>query len=562
MAENGHTSPLSTHSPDNTSRANALLDSVLNSIQSQAVSAAPPSSDEPSVEPPSSADCDSSSKHPSLSSNSQESAEDDASALRLKAITDALSASDGERRENNDETIKSAASAPEPSQPLEEDSGEATEVPNSHAWRFPPSQSQGSPNDTVQLVREVSRKAAAATAALKSPSQLQVGESDVTVRRRPTKRIDLQTISNPQLVSSSTSVNAIPITQQSPAQRTTSPTSDSRSPSKFSQHFKKLRGSLRSRPSTRDGEVTPSSLSPATGSLQSPHSAISSDRLVPSPIPPTQMLLYPYENVPPGANSATESKRFRVPIPSPPASAGPGLKSFISRFRKAKKGTVNPGDLSRRHSPEFTSPISPPHERAPSQGHQRLVASPPGNPGLQRSRDCEPIDPNRPKSPSPDPAAVNQLRNAASELGLDQGEINALLERSTSTSRAARTQSSTSAIAGGRSNSTVSRPPVPRREGHSLELSRTPDLSPNAQARPNALVSRQPESEIVRRTIIFASDNPELSALVTGSGRPQRSTSVTSIHSIGSATHDPLVPRLPSGLERTHASKPSDSSSL
>lgn len=547
-------------SPDSTSRANALLDSVLNSIQSQSATSTtgstPASSDNPSVEPLSSTDDDTSSKLPSINSSSRESHEDDTSALRYKALADALAETEKPPPVNfmGHDPITS-----EPIQSPEEDSGEATEVPASHSWRSPPPPVPVPvpASHTVQLVQDITRKATEATAALKNAPQPKIGDHDGTLRRRPTKRIDLQQISSPQLVSSSTSVNALPI---SPAvsPRTSSPISDPRSPLKLSQRFKKLRGTLRAKPTSRDDEeVTPSVVPTqidASQSLVHHHSAST----------PAQTLVVTRRNDSPA--SATEIGRFRVPAPSPPASAGPGLKGFMARFRKPRKDSIKDRGIRSTgyQSPDSTSPVSPPHERVDS----GVPVSSPSSAMPRQSEDFFPMNPSRVRSPTPDPATVNQLFDAASQLGLDRGALDELLARSTSTSSRSTSWAPGATAFVGRRTNTMTKSPAPRtpREDHSLDRSRTPE-SYKPPARPNA-VNRHPDSEIVRRTIIFASDNastldlngltPKDSAL----GRQQRSPSAASNHSSASATREPPVPRLPVSLGRTHSIKPSESGSL
>jgi serine/arginine repetitive matrix protein 2 len=557
LAEIMHTPP----SPDSTSRANALLDSVLNSIQSQSTSSStstPGSSDTPSVEPFSSTDDSSSSKLPSSSSGG-ESREDDTSVLRYKALADALTEgvnSSGSSQDQPDPV------PPEPIQSPEEDSGEATEVPASHSWRNPPAPVPAPvpTRHSVQLVRDVSKKAAAATAALKSPSLTKIGDEG-TLRRRPTKRIDLQQISSPQFVSSSTSVNAIPLANTvSPQPPSVVP--DPRSPLKLSQRFKKLRGTLRAKPSSRDGEeVVPFALPNAMDSSQT--------RIHRSPSPtapaPAQTVMVSQHHD--GPASATESGRFKVPVPTPPASAGPGLKGFMARFRKPRR---DPAKESREHSghqsPDSLSYISPANERGNAWA---TVSSSMAKP--RQSEDQFSVNASRARSPTPDPATVNQFFNAASQLGLDREALDALLlARTTSTSsrRTTVTQSATAVVAS-RSNSTASKLPISRtREDHSLDRARTPE-SYKPPARPNATTNQHPDGEIVRRTIIFASDNtstPDISGLARkdspAAGRPQQSPSVAPDRSTATATREPPVPRLPAGLGRAHSTKPSESSSL
>jgi hypothetical protein len=120
---------------------------------------------------------------PSVSSRGGESREDVTSVLRYKALADAITEG------VNSSGISQDRPDPVPSEPIqspEEDSGEATKVPASHSWRNPPASVSASvpTRHRVQLMRDVSKKAAAATAALKSLSLTKIGDEGA-LRRRP-----------------------------------------------------------------------------------------------------------------------------------------------------------------------------------------------------------------------------------------------------------------------------------------------------------------------------------------------------------------------------------------
>ncbi|KAF8803510.1 hypothetical protein BYT27DRAFT_7303490 [Phlegmacium glaucopus] len=299
------------------------------------------------------------------------------------------------------------------------------------------------PQEEAELTREVQQKADAAMIALKKdPSKVNLGD---TLKRAPSvrKRIDPSQISTPRLVSASTSVDTIPLRTPSISGNTTS------GASKLGSRFKKLRGSLRAKNIiSGDETVVQDSKSP----------------------PPNQTLHYdPTKlNVDPSASSATETGRFKVPapIPSPPASAGPGLKGFMARFRNRQRMSEMPSG-SERSIPRATSPLSPLSSTTPRQAdtplaksnasiisersHNSITPRPAGQARPMYSR----FPPANPVSTSPSPVpvssppsqipaetlnnsqsatALEQLYAAATDLGLDQDALNDLLARSASPS--------------------------------------------------------------------------------------------------------------------------------
>lgn len=553
-----------------------MLDSVLNSIQSQSNTSSAlssiESSDAPTAEPQSTTENENASKPSSTASSTwNECRQDDSSASRYKAIVEAIEIEEKAKQQQQQQASKAVDVVP-PVPAKEEDSGDATEVPSARQWRSQPPVPP--PPTNVHLVREVSRKAAEATAALKSTAQTRAREGDGTLRRKPIKRIDLQQISNPHLVSKSTSVNAIPIVPSPAAAALSSSPSvtqlERSSSSKFTDRIKRLRGSLRTKPSSRDGSevspfiISPSTLNPSSQRPQSPSTIL-------SPTSPSgQTLLYTQQhyNVP---FSATEQARTKVvPVPAPPASAGPSIKGFMSRFRKSRKETsTSAPDKSAKQEPRHepiqptltatSSRVSRPPEGGYSANARPVTPARSPTPG-RHSEDFLFMDShNLPTSPTRDPAAVDQLLTAAEQLGLDTRELNQMLARSTA--RSSRNDAWAPNV--------TAQPSLPvSRVGTSMDRSRTPDSSSKAQLRPNQ-VNRYPEGEVVRRTIIFASDNPstpDLTGLdrkdsLPASGRPSRSASGTSIHSLRNG--EQTLPKVPTpSLPRGHASKSSQSSSL
>src|SRR5258708_29291423 len=104
----------------------------------------------------------------------------------------------------------------------------------------------------VKLHIDVERRAAAATAALKSPSAINIPEDANAMRRSQTKRLKTSEISSPSLLSSTTSLEVIPVKSSSVISLASG--SPSSSLSRFS--LRRLRGSLRSKGPNGD-EVTP-----------------------------------------------------------------------------------------------------------------------------------------------------------------------------------------------------------------------------------------------------------------------------------------------------------------
>lgn len=303
------------------------------------------------------------------------------------------------------------------------------------------------PQEQAELTREVQQKTEAAMVALnKNPSRTNVGD---LLKYTPSirRRVDPSQISTPKLVSTTTSVETIPL-------RSPSVTSNNSSgASKLGSRFKKLRGSLRAKNLVSSGEET-----------------VTPENVKASP-PESQIAHYDSAKLnPPGApklSSATETGRFKVPVPNPPASAGPGLKGFMARFRNKQRMSETPagGD---RSMPRATSPLTPASPLTPTipkqatspldrshNGTPRPASTlprpmysrfPPANPPAQAppppvaatpasteaSKDEESKD-EEPKDVQ-NAAALEQLFRAAKDLGLDGNALNDLLARSGSTS--------------------------------------------------------------------------------------------------------------------------------
>jgi serine/arginine repetitive matrix protein 2 len=281
------------------------------------------------------------------------------------------------------------------------------------------------PQEEAQLAREVQQKINAATLALKKPSANTNLATDpyghsVSPSRR---RISPNQISTPRLVSSTTSVEAVPI----PRAPSLSSANNS-GPSRIGSRFKKLRGTLRSKnPLPTGEEVTPFPLDPHSASAAQ-NAQYDSAKLKVSGGTVTA--------------GATES-RFKVSVPSPPASAGPGLKGFMARLRgKQRVAPDITSESDPRRSPLLSSSTTSTHQRVSPQptltpkpiqavsssSTLRASRQPRSAPAAQVSH--ESADPASPKEST----ALQQLFDAANNLGLDQGALNDLLARSPSTS--------------------------------------------------------------------------------------------------------------------------------
>ncbi|KAF5391275.1 hypothetical protein D9757_001961 [Collybiopsis confluens] len=283
-----------------------------------------------------------------------------------------------------------------------------------------------SPESHAELTREVQRKTEAAMLALrKRPSNPNLSKEGLVSPTSSRKKIHPNQISTPTLVSASTSVDTISL-------RTPHHSSNSSgAPSKIGSRFRKLRGTLRKgNLPVEEIKITPYPLDMRSDLSESgsQHQFARYD----------SAKLHPIEAV-----SATEIGRFHVPavpVSSPPASAGPGLKGFMARFR-------GKGRSSETVEYKSQQPRSAPHYMTSSQTTPYLSTSHPAedmtspSPYPSQSSSSNPVTPQPPSSytgksdVSPhENQALQQLFSAANDLGLDQGKLNELLVRSGSIS--------------------------------------------------------------------------------------------------------------------------------
>ncbi|EKM55914.1 uncharacterized protein PHACADRAFT_209427 [Phanerochaete carnosa HHB-10118-sp] len=429
-------------SSDQIAKASALLDSVVDSInspRSKAMSVVPPDDVAVLVHPP---------PEPVASSPGQ----------RQRALADALFGS-----EDPDRTLLSSPTTPstvlrtespsiniadEPSPTI---AGPSAAPGNELLPQSPSvveeiasavtSSAMLSPSHVNPMLfeAEVQRRIEAATAALrKSPSSPKLDGGSTR------KRISPNQISSPTLVSASTSVDTIPLGAPTiPVQSRTAHSSSAR----FGSRFKKLTGTLRAK-------------TPIPAANEEFHS-ISTEIKTPTS---SQSISYNPEQLitrdQPAISSATETGRFKVsppPVITPPTSAGPGLRGFMSRFRKQRPGeitaladkplasaTVRPTTASpaaSRMDPPRTSADSQMRSAPAAQGQfTQLRPLSPQSPLSQTFPEAIPEDAVPPASaPLPrihdsnDEAALKQLYDAAVNLGLDQEALHDLVARSPST---------------------------------------------------------------------------------------------------------------------------------
>ncbi|KAI1788495.1 hypothetical protein LXA43DRAFT_1097318 [Ganoderma leucocontextum] len=457
--------------------------------------------------------------------------------------------------------------------------------------------------DPVSLALEVQRRAEAATAALrKSPSIPRMGEGNGGTL--PRKRISPDKISAPTLVSASTSVDAIPL--RSPTATPTPTLAQQQQASKIGSRFKKLRGTIRAKhPPPAGEEVTPYPLdlrsagSDATGS-SSPSLAL---RTEPIPI----------------HSAGAEPSRLKPPTPlaSPPASAAPGLKGFMARFRKQRNASETHAALQSHASPHHPgyAPMSatssrPATSSGPSVEHSygQMPHSAPalqtvfrstslmGPPAPSQSPTPKPSQnylgqhSRAPSQPNSDEDAIKQLFHAAENLGLDQAALNELLARSPSTSsrstawtkpsRATSPNDSRKShipVIRGRATPESIRSPMsegrPSVDGFSPRPS--VDMKPSGRRSQDAPLALRPRPQqqhqlsqqeavpnaIVRRTIIFPSDarmsTLDIQAMMRKQTNSRRRASVSSKSSVHDRVPTPPPPHRAVGRRfSTDASPP------
>ncbi|KIL68589.1 hypothetical protein M378DRAFT_176734 [Amanita muscaria Koide BX008] len=398
----------------------------------------------------------------------------------------------------------------------------------------------------ADLAREVQEKVEAATFALrKNPPNNEPRIERSILGSISRRRINPSQISEPRLVSASTSVDAVPIRPN--------PVSNSGT-SKIGSRFRKLRGSLRSKnPAAANGDAA----QVQTEASQSVN----------------------YDLSKPVAN-ATENGRSKAAVASESAPTSPGLKGFMARFR-SKRGVDN-ATLDRRGAPQVSpSVVSLATSQAdrttlPSSIANDSVGPSSGSSLLHVSEQIRSSQETAPTSLDSNTAALRQLFDAASNLGLDQNALNALIASSSSVPRPA-TRSGISAVAGQTEGSKRDQPmiltsengwtwPPSSCEGEvdpKHETSNPPeavDRLPSETRKSEDGLSENVPNAIVRRTIIYPSDSPipsdPNSLAKKGSHRRRASVQSTSSRSIQDRVPTPPPPRSPTSKSFANGPSP------
>ncbi|KAI0691190.1 hypothetical protein BC835DRAFT_1417305 [Cytidiella melzeri] len=568
-------------------KANALLDSVVDSIQS------------PRKQPLSLVDVE----EPVVATNHVvEPVTNPSPSQRHRALADALFGT--EDRQKVDATLPSAfifpATTPA-SPPGEPEISASEECPSDHVVdddQVPTEREErvavtlndppliaSEPNghlDSTLLALEVQRRAEAATAALrKSPSNPKLSDAFGSSR----KRIDREQISRPTLVSASTSVDTIPLTAVNPplSRMSNAP------PTGLGARIKRLRGTLRAKPPQAPGME----ISRPSADLAKTPPAVQTITFNPSPKDN-----YTKEHLIP--SSANESERYKTSPPlvaSPPASAGPGLKGFMSRFRKHKPtefstpsdpfslpATLSPASTPTQHysvhgstrSDSLPDSRSAPASRTVFSGSRPLTPSDITSPSLSSSQTIVEDTPvPAPIAPAQSgEAALKQLFDAAHDLGLDQIALNELLARSPSAA-----SNTTARARAGRSNSAAGTRQTQHTELRETMPSPLPfDVRPSVEAissgpspeirhltirknatstmLPPAPAQKDPSTAVVRRTIIIPSDSKatmDLNALLRRQSTSRKRQSVGAASMSSARSIQDRVPTPPP--PRSNASK-------
>lgn len=376
---------------------------------------------------------------------------------------------------------------------------------------------------TEDLRDEVEKKAMAATVALKNPSLYVEGSSPL--RRKSTKRIDLQKISGPHLVSASMSVDAIPLA--SPSMASLGSPEASKGGSKLGDRLRRLGGSLRSKSKPVPNHSKESSTaSTVIYEHASGEQVVSYD---PNALHQPQIRSGPAQTgIDPAtaaAAAAAKSPAVSVTIASPPASAGPaGLKGFMAKLRTPRHAARSSKDFgnptrpavsmqpsaslssSQLHEPAFTPLAAPASLAPPIQSAQASVTSSPAQ--------------------TPDEIALEQLFAAAHNLGLNPADLSELLAKSGS--QTAKLAAVNSRPGTGNRRYEDSSGMAWTNDQPSTTPSRQPSIRMKSDGAPRARPAREgnnPVSGVVRRTIIY----PSTAAPTSASPLPGQSRSA-SVH--------------------------------
>lgn len=484
---------------------------------------------------------------------------------RPEAVQTQEDLQDTSRSEDNEPEEVHGANVYEP-MPAATPRSENRALPQMEQATTPPSP------DPVDLMRQVQERTEAAMAQLRrSPQQNRFAASGSNIAR---KKVHLQDISGPLiLVQSSTSVDKISTLPTLP-QPQKQPDSQRTLKLSFS---KRLRNTLRSKNTPNGDEVTPWSSEVASSVSPNNSPLVGNRTLSPSKL---------------GSHAVGSTNDLDVQAKpaniSPPASAGPSLKNFMSRFRKKglSEGSSEPehrnGSIPARfpESPLLSAPpvgrtsfqlppVAPLLGRSGSVSQVRKTVAP----SLSREPTETPTI-IAPSSPPPSDGALKQFFEAAQTLGLDQAAVSDLLSRSN-------TVKSTTSAADSHAQSETSAKPyldAPRAMSPLVPevfIERAPgDLGRSASTRrqtasPTPIPPRRvmeladghgggARNTILRRTLIFPSGNgssSDLASLVRHASKNRKRASAMSAASSRSV-HD-RVPTPPPTRAKRQSQDPS-----
>ena len=425
--------------------------------------------------------------------------------------------------------------------------------------------------DTSDLLKEVQARTEAAMAQLHRPMN---GTTRTPPNPAQRKRINPQDISSPTLLQSSASVEKIPtFPATSPYPSSPGP---QRSGSKLSFGIRRLRNTLKGKPSPPNGEeVTPWS------------NELPSHQQPPQTQTP-QMNTYKSPLLSPKNNGSFNGFRSTTSI-SPPASAGPSLKTFMSRFRKKSPSDGSTeadnryGHSSVNSSPdEMNSQMPSMPSSAPANGVETFpkTSKPSAHPIPLFSQTVKEgnaslgqLPFSAPTSPS-DPAALKRFFEAAQDIGLGKvaldylSSVNPEWNPSTPTVIVTNSNSAKNSLEETvpRENSVGlgDRMAYPSFESErSMDLTRSRSLR-DYQSSPTSILPRRvreladaegsSSGAIVRRTIIFPSGNgstTDLAALVRKASKKSHRASAISTQS-NRSVHD-RVPTPPPSKAKRHS---------
>lgn len=416
-----------------------------------------------------------------------------------------------------------------------------------------------SPEEVAELHRAVQMQAEAATRALRMPpppSNHNESTGILSSNSISRKRINPGLIGSPTLVSSTASVDTIPLRPPS------SGSGNYGGPSKISQRFRKFRGTLKAKPHTpAGGEITPYPMDVNEVSPSGQAAVYDPARLNPSG-----------KTTP---SSATDFGRAKVTVPSPPASAGPGIKGFMARFRSKKALESHQQEPDKRPTSHSLAsshlPTSPLSYRRPATAD--AAGSYSSMSKLVNSHQEISFVPEKEPVPGAESEAIDQLFKAAEALSVDRQALTALLRSASSSSKTTLTRNPSMAR--------TPQPDIPEEQSSSppqIVTSSRPSIDGSRPSEDNSMKkgsirrhvdslrppresSDAPSSSIVRRTIILASDTRsstfDLNTLLRKSSNRRKRASAQSFSNRSVHDRVPTPPPPRSNASRRFSQDPS-----